>query len=239
MDTTYPADVEEFRAEVRAVLAEELPADWRGLGAIPTSELTREFVAQWRETLYRKGLLGVAWPTEYGGRGLSKLHQVVLVEELTLNGLPFGAQPSDSTGVKMLGNTLLKFGTPEQKAAILPGLLSGEQRWCQGFSEPGAGSDLASARTRARLEGDEWVIDGQKIWTSGAQQSTGIFVLARTNPDAPKHRGLSFLLVQMDQPGVEVRPIKHMAGGEEFCEVFFTDARCPVGNVVGEVDGGW
>ncbi|MCW2528423.1 MAG: putative acyl-CoA dehydrogenase [Pseudonocardiales bacterium] len=239
MDTSYPADVEAFRAEVRQVLAEELPADWRGLGAIADTAQTSEFVGAWRETLYRRGLLGVAWPVAYGGRGLSKLHQVVLVEELTKAGLPFGRQPQDSTGVKMLGNTLLRYGTEAQKAEILPKLLSGEQRWCQGFSEPGAGSDLAAARTRGRLEGAEWILDGQKIWTSGAQTSTGIFVLARTDPDAAKHRGLSFLLVELDQPGVDVRPIKHMAGGSEFCEVFFTDARAPRDAVVGEINGGW
>jgi alkylation response protein AidB-like acyl-CoA dehydrogenase len=239
LDTSYPADVEAFRAEVRQVLAEELPADWQGLGAIPDAAQTSEFVGSWRETLYRRGLLGVAWPVAYGGRGLSKLHQVVLVEELTKAGLPFGRQPQDSTGVKMLGNTLLRYGTEAQKAEILPKLLSGEQRWCQGFSEPGAGSDLAAARTRARLEGDEWILDGQKIWTSGAQTSTGIFVLARTDADAAKHRGLSFLLVELDQPGVDVRPIKHMAGGSEFCEVFFTDARAPRDAVVGVVNGGW
>jgi alkylation response protein AidB-like acyl-CoA dehydrogenase len=239
VDTTYPADVEQFRAEVRAVLAEELPDGWTGLGAIPDAEETAAFTRTWRKTLHRRGLLGVAWPTEYGGRGLTKLHQVVLVEELTLAGVPFGVQPADSTGVKMLGNTLLRFGTEGQKRAVLPGLLSGEQRWCQGFSEPGAGSDLAAVRTRAVLDGDEWVLDGQKIWTSGAQTATGIFVLARTNTEVPKHRGISFLLVDMDQPGVEVRPIKHMAGGSEFCEVFFTGARTPASQVVGEVDRGW
>ncbi|MFJ8816387.1 acyl-CoA dehydrogenase family protein [Amycolatopsis thermoflava] len=239
VDTTYPAEAEEFRAEVRAVLAEELPADWRGIGAIPDAAATREFVRGWRRTLYRRGLLGVAWPVEYGGRGLSTLHQVVLVEELTLAGLPFGELPQDSTGLKMLGNTLLRWGTEEQKAEFLPGLLSGEQRWCQGFSEPGAGSDLASVSTRAVLDGEEWVVDGQKIWTSGADTCTGIFVLARTDPAAPKHRGLSFLLVPIDQPGVEVRPIRHMAGGSEFCEVFFTGARTRRDLVVGEPGQGW
>ncbi|HVV08165.1 acyl-CoA dehydrogenase family protein [Amycolatopsis sp.] len=239
MDTTYPAGAEEFRAEVRAVLAEELPPGWRGIGAIPDARATKEFVRSWRRTLYRRGLLGVAWPQRYGGRGLSTLHQVVLVEELTLAGLPFGEQPQDSTGLKMLGNTLLRWGTEAQQAEFLPGLLSGEQRWCQGFSEPGAGSDLASVSTRARLEGDEWVVDGQKIWTSGADTCTGIFVLARTDPAAPKHRGLSFLLVPMDQPGVEVRPIRHMAGGREFCEVFFTGARTRRDLVVGEPGQGW
>jgi alkylation response protein AidB-like acyl-CoA dehydrogenase len=239
VDIAYPADVEAFREEVREVLAEELPEDWAGIGAIPDMDATRTFVSEWRKTLYRRGLLGVAWPREYGGRGLSALHQVALVEELTRAGLPFGEQPADATGVKMLGNTLLRYGTPEQKARLLPGLLSGQERYCQGFSEPGAGSDLASVRTRAWLEGDEWVIDGQKIWTSGAQRATGVFVLARTEPDALKHKGLSFLLVELDQPGIEIRPIRHMAGGAEFCEVFFTGARTPAASIVGGRGDGW
>ena len=242
---TYPAEAEAFRTEVRKVLAEELPADWRGIGAIPAEAATKEFVARWRAVLHRRGLLGITWPVEYGGRGLSQLHQVVLVEELTRAGLPFGRQPLEATGLKMLGNTLLRWGTDAQKARYLPGLLSGEIRFCQGFSEPSAGSDLASVRTRARLvdgdgaAGGEWVINGQKIWTSGATRCTHIFTLVRTDPDAPKHRGLSFLLVPLAQPGVEVRPIRHMAGGREFCEVFFTDAKTGADEIVGQVNGGW
>jgi alkylation response protein AidB-like acyl-CoA dehydrogenase len=239
VDITYPAEIEQFRDEVRQMLAEELPRGWRGMGAIPDGAATQEFVGGWRHTLHRRGLLAVAWPVEYGGRGLTKLHQVVLVEELTRAGVPFGRVPLDLTGLKMLGNTLLHWGTEEQKAELLPGLLSGEQRWCQGFSEPGAGSDLAAVTTRARRDGDEWVVDGQKIWTSGADRCTGIFVLARTDPEARKHEGLSFLLVPLDQPGVEVRPIRHMAGGGEFCEVFFTGARTRADMVVGPVGAGW
>jgi alkylation response protein AidB-like acyl-CoA dehydrogenase len=239
VNLTYPAEVEDFRTEVRKTLAEELPPGWRGIGAIPTREETEQFVLRWRGVLQRRGLLGVAWPAEYGGRGMSRLHQVVLVEELTRAGLPFGRQPLDSTGLKMLGNTLMQWGSDEQKASYLPGLLSGEIRFCQGFSEPSAGSDLASVRTRAGLEGEEWIISGQKIWTSGALACTHIFVLVRTDPDAPKHRGLSFLLVPLDQPGIDVRPIRHMAGGEEFCEVFFADARTGASQVVGPVNGGW
>lgn len=239
MDTSYPAEAERFRAEVREVLEQELPPGWRGLGAIPDARATRDFVRSWRRTMHRRGLLGLAWPTEYGGRGLSTLHQVVLVEELTRAGLPFGEQPQDATGLKMLGNTLLRYGTPEQKSAILPGLLDGTQRWCQGFSEPGAGSDLASVTTRARREGPDWIVDGQKIWTSAADTSTGIFALVRTDPAAPKHRGLSFLLIPLDQPGVEVRPIRHATGGTDFCEVFFSGARTAHDMIVGEPGQGW
>jgi len=239
MDLSYPSEVEDFRIEVRAVIAEEVPEGWAGTGAIPTADRTRRFVRDWRRTMYRRGLLGVAWPVEYGGRGLTPLHQIVLVEELTRAGLPFGQQPADATGVKMLGNTLLRFGTAEQKRTILPALLSGEQRWCQGFSEPGAGSDLAAVATRARLEGDEWVVDGQKTWTSGAHTATGVFALVRTGPGSRKHEGLSFLLVPLDQPGVDVRPIRHAAGGTDFCEVFFDGARTGASMIVGAPGDGW
>jgi len=146
---------------------------------------------------------------------------------------------SDTVTVKMVGNTLLKWGTEEQKRQFLPRILSGEDTWCQGFSEPNAGSDLASLSTRAALEGDEWVIEGQKIWTSFATHANWIFVLARTDPTVPKHRGISFLLCPMDTPGVEVRPIRMLTGGSEFNEVFFDGARVPQGNVVGLVHGGW
>src|ERR1700744_4325442 len=235
----YPAEAEAFRTEVRKILAEELPADWRGIGAIPAEAATEEFVARWRAVLHRRGLLGITWPVEYGGRGLSQLHQVVLVEELTRAGVPFGRQPLEATGLKMLGNTLLRWGTDEQKARYLPGLLSGQIRFCQGFSEPSAGPHLASGRTHAHQGNGVWAINGKKIGTSGATRCTEIFTMVRTDPDAPKHRGLTFLLVSLAQPGVEVRPIRHMAGGREFCEVFFTDAKTGADEIVGQVNGGW
>jgi alkylation response protein AidB-like acyl-CoA dehydrogenase len=238
VDITYPAEVDAFRGEVQAVLAEELPDDWRGIGAIADPDEAAAFAAKWRSTLHRRGLLGVTWPVEYGGRGLSKLHQVVLVEELARAGLTFG-QHTDLFGIKMLGSTLLRFGTPEQKQHFLPRILSGEDRWCQGYSEPGAGSDLAALATRAELVGDEWVINGQKVWTSVAHLSNWIFLLARTNPSAARHKGISFLLCPLDQPGIEVRPIRQIGGEPEFNEVFFTDARTPAANVVGPVHGGW
>jgi alkylation response protein AidB-like acyl-CoA dehydrogenase len=222
---------------VRAVLAEHLPADWPGIGALPESEAA-EFVTGWRRTLYEHGLLGLAWPTEYGGGGMSKREQVVLVEECARAMVPLGPA-SDTVTVKMVGNTLLKWGNEEQKRRFLPRILSGDDTWCQGFSEPNAGSDLASLSTRAVLDGDDWVIDGQKIWTSFATHANWIFVLARTDPTVPKHRGISFLLCPMDTPGVEVRPIRMLTGGSEFNEVFFDGARIPAGNVVGPVHGGW
>jgi alkylation response protein AidB-like acyl-CoA dehydrogenase len=147
--------------------------------------------------------------------------------------------PNDMVSIKMLGGTLLRWGTEEQKQRFLPRVLSGEDVWCQGFSEPSAGSDLAALATRAVLDGDRWVLDGQKLWTTRAREASWIFVLARTDPAAPKHRGISFLLVPLDQPGVEVRPIRALSGEREFNEVFFDGATTPADHVVGPVDGGW
>ncbi|MFF0499921.1 acyl-CoA dehydrogenase family protein [Nocardia aobensis] len=238
MDIEYGPDAERFREEIQSVLAEELPADWSGIGAIPDIEQANEFIEHWREVLYRHTLLGLTWPTEYGGRGLTKLHQVVLTEEFAKAGVPVGGH-NDTFGIKMVGNTLLRWGTDEQKRHFLPRILSGEYRWCQGYSEPNAGSDLASLSTRATARDGEWVINGQKVWTSQAQRANWIFVLARTDPDAPKNRGLSFLLVPMGQPGLQVRPIQSATGDSEFNEVFLDDVRTPLDNVVGPVNSGW
>jgi alkylation response protein AidB-like acyl-CoA dehydrogenase len=238
VDPRHGAEAEAFRVRVRQVLADNLPAGWRGIGAIADRDDADAFVESWRDVLARNGLLGVSWPTEYGGAGLSKAEQVVLVEELARAGVPAMGY-NDTFGIKMLGGTLLRWGTDAQKRQYLPRILSGEDRWCQGFSEPGSGSDLASLATKAVLHDDHWVIDGQKVWTSRAREANRIFVLARTNPTAPKHRGISFLLVDMRQPGVEVRPIRAMSGESEFNEVFFDAATAPADAVVGEVDGGW
>ncbi|WP_329252782.1 acyl-CoA dehydrogenase family protein [Streptomyces canus] len=237
MDISYPPETEAFRTEVRAFLSETLPPGWKGIGALD-EEAAWAFARDWRRRLAERRYLSLTWPEQYGGRGLTKLHQVVLMEELALAGVPFGL-PQDTFGVKMLANTLLRWGTDEQKAHFLPRILSGEDTWCQGYSEPDAGSDLASLRTRAVRNGEEWVIDGQKVWTSGAHHSDWIFVLARTNPDASRHRGISFLLVPLDQPGVEVRPFRMMSGQLHFNEVFFNGARTRADLVVGGVDNGW
>ncbi|MCZ7526752.1 MAG: acyl-CoA dehydrogenase family protein [Acidimicrobiia bacterium] len=237
MDPRYPPAAETFRERVRAFLAEHLPSGWRGIGALGDDE-GRDFLASWRRTLHEHRLLAVSWPEEYGGAGLTKIEQVVLAEELARAGVPSG-DPSDTFGIKMVGNTLLRWGTEEQRRRFLPRILSGEDRWCQGFSEPDAGSDLASLATRASLVDGHWVLNGQKIWTSRAQHANWMFLLARTDPDAPRHRGITFLLCPMDQAGVEVRPIRMLNGGDDFNEVFLTDARTAAENVVGEVDGGW
>src|SRR3954452_8515117 len=237
MDPTYSAEADAYREKVQAFLAEKLPSGWGGIGTLDGDELAA-FVKDWRRTLYEGGYLAPGWPTDYGGGGLSALEQVILAEEFTKAGVPTSG-PNDVFGIQMLGNTLLQWGTDEQKKRYLPRILSGEDTWCQGYSEPNAGSDLGSLGCRAVLDGDQWVINGQKIWTSGGHLADHIFLLTRTDPDAPKHKGISFLLVPMDQPGVEVRPIKMISGDSEFNEVFFTDATCPRDDVVGGVNNGW
>jgi len=237
MDIAYPARAEEFRTRIKAFLAEHLPADWHGLGGLPPAE-RESFELEWRAILATNQLLAVSWPEEYGGAGLSEVEQVVLAEEFERAGAPTGTE-NDGFGMRLLGNTLIALGTHEQKSFFLPRILSGEHRWCQGYSEPGAGSDLAGLRTRAVLDGDEWVINGQKTWTSAGTTANWIFVIARTDSDVPKHKGLSFLLVPLDQPGVDVRAIKNAAGYELFNEVFFTDAHTAADLVVGGVNNGW
>ncbi|MGH9206784.1 MAG: acyl-CoA dehydrogenase family protein [Acidimicrobiales bacterium] len=237
MDVRYPPEAEGYREKVQAFLSEHLPSGWRGIGALDPREAA-EFSHAWRKTLADNGFLAVAWPKEYGGPGLTPMEQVVLAEELTRAGVPHGA-PNDIFGIQMVGNTLLEWGTSEQRRHFLPRILSGEDRWCQGYSEPNAGSDLGNLGCRATLDGDEWVLNGQKIWTSYGHLANWIFVLARTDAAAPKHRGITFLLVPMEQPGIEVRPIKMISGDSEFNEVFFTDARTPRDHVVGDVNGGW
>ena len=237
MNPTYSAAAEEYREKVQAFLAEKLPPNWKGIGAL-TGEALEHFITEWRATLYSSGYLAPGWPVEFGGGGLSELEQVIIAEEFARAGVPTGGH-NDTFSIQMLGNTLLLFGTEEQKRHYLPRLLSGEDTWCQGYSEPNAGSDLSNVGLRAELDGDQWVLNGQKIWTSQGHLADHIFTLARTDPDAPKHKGISFLLVDMRQPGIEVRPIKMLSGESEFNEVFYTDAVVPKDNVVGGVNNGW
>ncbi|HEX2850394.1 MAG TPA: acyl-CoA dehydrogenase family protein [Acidimicrobiales bacterium] len=237
MDPTYSPEAEEYREKVRAFLAEHLPPNWSGIGGLP-AEQRGPWLDDWRRTLADAGMLAVAWPKEYGGAGLTPLEQVILAEEFAKADVP-SQGGNDGFGIGMVGPTIIVRGTEEQKRHFLPRIISGEDRWCQGYSEPDAGSDLANLGTRAVLDGDEWIINGQKIWTSGAHTANWIFLLARTDPDAPKHKGITFLLVPMEQAGVEVRPIREMTGEALFNEVFFTDARTPRQNVIGEVNEGW
>jgi alkylation response protein AidB-like acyl-CoA dehydrogenase len=237
MDFVYPPEADSYRAKVRSFLDANLPKNWKGIGAMNHADAA-EFTEVWRNKLRDNDFLAVTWPKAYGGAGLGHIEQLVVAEEFAKAGVP-GGGPNDAFGIGMLGNTIISVGTEEQKKHFLPRVLSGEDRWCQGYSEPAAGSDLGNLGCRAVLDGDEWIINGQKIWTSAGHLANHIFVLARTAPDEVKHRGITFLLVDMRQPGVEVRPIKMMSGDSEFNEVFFTDARCPKENVVGEVNGGW
>lgn len=226
-----------FRDEVRAFLRANLPDDWQGVGALPGKQRA-EFLREWREIAARDRFLAVAWPERFGGRGLGKLDHLVVVEEFARAKVPLGV-PGDTVSIKMFGNTLLKWGTEEQIERFLPRIISGEDVWCQGYSEPDAGSDLASLRTRAALEDGKWVINGQKVWTSNAVNANWMFVLVRTGSPVSRSRGITMLVLPLDQPGVEVRPIQMLTGSEDFCEVFFTDARTDAENVVGEVNGGW
>jgi alkylation response protein AidB-like acyl-CoA dehydrogenase len=235
MDLTYPPEAEAFRSEVRAWLEENLPAGFESGGEMSAGERAG-FEADWTKKLAEGGWICASWPKEYGGRGLSLMESVVLNEEFARRNAPMRA---DFFGDTLVGPTILQWGTDEQKRAFLPKILSGEVTWCQGFSEPDAGSDLASLKTRAELDGDEWIINGQKVWTTQAQHADYIFLLARTDPDAPKHKGISYLLVPMRQEGIDVRPIAQIDGSAEFNEVFFDHARCPRENVVGGVNNGW
>jgi alkylation response protein AidB-like acyl-CoA dehydrogenase len=236
MDLTYPPEAEEFRAEIRAWLEENLPDGWFDDDFELTGEAREQFNAEWTKKLFEGGWICATWPTEYGGKGLSTIQAVVLNEEFSRANAPMRA---DFFGDTLVGPTILQWGTEEQKKQFLPQILKGEIAWCQGFSEPESGSDLASLKCRAELDGDEWVINGQKVWTTRAQYADYVFLLARTDPTAPKHAGISYLLVPMDQDGVEIRPIIQPDGTGEFNEVFFSDARCPKDNVVGGVNNGW
>src|SRR6476469_3295574 len=236
MDLTYPADAEEFRAEIRAWLEENLPDGWFDDDFSMTPEESRKFHEGWTQKLFEGGWICASWPQEYGGKGLSIMQNVVLNEEFARAGAPLRA---DFFGDTLVGPTILQWGSEEQKKDFLPKILSGQISWCQGFSEPDAGSDLAGLKTKAELDGDEWVINGQKVWTTQAQYADYIFLLARTDPTVSKHAGISYLLVPMKQEGVEVRPIEQIDGSAEFNETFFSNARCPKDWVVGGVNNGW
>jgi alkylation response protein AidB-like acyl-CoA dehydrogenase len=228
---------ETFRDTVRNVIADFVPDGWRGLGAVAPSD-QGELLANWRETLRANGLLGVGWPATYGGGGRTLADESVFHEECVRAGLPSLPHPNDGFGFQLLGPTLLQCGTEEQKSYFLPRTISGEIRWAQGYSEPEAGSDLFALRTTATLDRDEWVINGQKIWQTAGLTANWIFALVRTDPAASRSAGISFLLIPVDQAGVEVRGIKNMAGETEFAEVFFDNARTASHQVVGGVNNG-
>jgi len=236
MHLSYPPEAETFRGEIRAWLEEHLPAGWFDDDFEMTPDEKKSFNEEWTTQLFDGGWICATWPIEYGGKGLSMIQGVVLSEEFARAKAPMRA---DFFGDTLVGPTILMNGTEEQKKYFLPRILNGSMRWCQGFSEPDSGSDLASLKTTAVLDGDEWVISGQKVWTTQAQFADFCFVLARTDPAAKKQAGISYLLVPMDQPGIEVRGITQPDGTAEFNEVFFDNARCPKDNVVGGLNNGW
>jgi alkylation response protein AidB-like acyl-CoA dehydrogenase len=238
VDLTLAPPLEEFREEVRTWLDEHLVGEFaahRGVG-FSWDDTAWDVRLAWDRELAAGGWLCMGWPEEYGGRNASVDEQLVFQLEYARADPPYRAT---CQGQDLLGPTLLAFGTPEQKQRFLPRIADVTEFWGQGFSEPGSGSDLASLRTRARRDGDEWVLDGQKVWTSLGNHAQWLYVLCRTDPDLPRHKGLTMLLVPVDQPGVDVRPIRNILGGADFCEVFLNGARTTTDMVVGEVNGGW
>jgi alkylation response protein AidB-like acyl-CoA dehydrogenase len=230
----FTPEDEAFRQELREFVQQQLPPDWEGGGRWP-EEWNWEFTREMRQKLARKGWLTMHWPREYGGQDASPVRSAIYSEELAY----LRAPGRDIFGVRMLGPTLMIHGSEEQKQTYLPPIAQGEVQWCQGYSEPESGSDLASLSTRAVCDGDDYVINGSKIWTTLAHRADWIMCLARTDPDAPKHRGISFILVDMKTPGIEVRPVINMANGHEFNQVTFDNVRVPRRNVVGEENRGW
>ena len=232
MDLTFNAREAAFREEVRSWFAANGPE--------PEPDGGEDAVYEWRRDYQRRmaldGLAAVSWPVEFGGRGATLTESAIFFEELTRSGAPL---PANVLGLLLAGPTIMAWGTPEQKERYLEPILTAEEIWCQGFSEPDAGSDLAAVKTRAVLDGDEWIITGQKVWTSGAQYSKWCMLVARTDPDAPKHKGLTYFLMDMQQAGVQVVPLRQITGEPEFNELFIDGARIPQANVLGGVGNGW
>ncbi len=239
VDFNDSAEEAAFRQEVRQFIETECPAELKGATrrgfAFGGTEFA-ESMRSWRKKLASRGWIAPAWPKEYGGAGMTPFQQFIFNMELAEARVPAG---SGGIAIGMAGPTIIVHGNDDQKAKHLPGILSGEVQWCQLWSEPGAGSDLASLQTRAVRDGDEYVVNGQKIWTSGAHTAHMGIMLARTNPDAPKHRGITFFIVDMKSPGITVSPLVQMTGSAGFNQVFFDNVRIPKENVVGEVDRGW
>jgi alkylation response protein AidB-like acyl-CoA dehydrogenase len=234
-----PSDDREFRELVRTWLRENVVgefAELRGRGGPGDEEIGFDIRVEWEKVLGRAGWIGLGWPVEFGGRGATVDQQIIWAEEYVRAQAP---ARTNHMGENLLAPTIIEYGTREQCDRFLPGILRGDERWCQGYSEPNAGSDLANVQTKAHLDGDRWVINGQKVWTSLAHVSHWCFVVARTEPGSQRHAGLTFLLVPMEQPGVEVRAIRQITGGGEFNETFFTDAETEASLVVGQPGAGW
>jgi alkylation response protein AidB-like acyl-CoA dehydrogenase len=235
---TIDRELETFRAEARSWLEKNFPPSLKGRGAMMIAEGGRptdpDFL-RWKKAMAEKGWGTPTWPKQYGAGGLSREQARVLQQEMNKLG---AFNPIGGMGVMMFGPTLLEYGSEEQKKRHVPGIVTGEVWWCQGYSEPGAGSDLASLRTQCIDKGDHFLVNGQKVWTSGAQYADWCFCLVRTD-NTKKHEGISFLLIDMKSPGIEVRPIKLISGNSPFCETFFTDVKVPKENLMGPLNGGW
>ncbi len=237
MDFTYSAENLRFRDELRQWLSDNLPIGWGVTVHEPKDEDERaRFRLGWERQLFDGGWSGLDWPTQYGGRGATLIEQAIFSEEMARAGAPDGL---NIIGRNLVGPTLMRHGTEAQRQRYLPKILSTDEVWCQGFSEPNAGSDLASINCRAERDGDHFVVNGQKVWTSFAQYSQWCILLVRTDRSLPKHQGISFMLVDMRSPGVTVRPLRQISGESEFNETFFEDVRVPAENIVGELNGGW
>lgn len=233
MDLNLTTEQQAFRDEVRAWLVANVPAP---TGMTLGDPGALEAARAWEKKLFEAGYAAISWPKAYGGRDADLFTQAIFAEEYARAGAP---QRLNVLGLGLAGPTIIAFGTPEHKEQWLPSLLACDDLWCQGFSEPDAGSDLANLQTSAVLEGDEYVINGQKIWTSLGRFADWMFCLVRTDRDAPKHKGITYIMVNMHTPGIEVRPIMQINGDAGFAEVFFTDVRVPAANVIGEVNDGW
>ena len=227
--------VDEFAQQAKLWLAENKHLAPRDYGAICPPDMVNEGLA-WQKHLYASGKAGIHWPVEFGGQGLTAAHQAQWLYECALVGVP---GVFNMVGLVLTGGAVQKFGTPEQQATHLNATLRAEHVWCQLFSEPGAGSDLGSLSTKAERDGDRYIVNGQKVWCSGGRYSNWGILMARTNPDAPKHEGISFFLLDMSLPGIEIRPLKQMTGEAEFDEVFFTDVEMPADALLGPLHGGW
>ena len=237
MDFSYPPEAEAFRAEFRAWLDEHLTEEFQGIGFDPDADdETVERQRAWNRLLADAGYAAIAWPVEYGGRGASLMEQVVFAEEMSRVEAPPTMNP---IGITNVAPAIMEFGTEEQRRRYLPPMRRGDDVWCQGFSEPDAGSDLAALKTTAVRDGDHYVVNGQKVWTTIGHLATHCELLVRTDPEAPKHKGITCLLVEMDLPGVEVRPLVTITGDREFNELFFTDVQVPVGDRLGDENDGW
>jgi alkylation response protein AidB-like acyl-CoA dehydrogenase len=235
MDLNLSTEELQFRDELRAWLTANVPKDWDERRE-DSLEVRFEYLRSWQRKLYDAGWAGISWPKEYGGRGASLMQQVIFWQEMALAGAP---PMANVLGLGLIGPTIIAFGTESQKNRYLRKILSAEEIWCQGFSEPNAGSDLANLQTEARLDGRDYVVNGQKVWISYGWAGDWCELVVRTDPGAPKHKGLTVLLVDMNSSGVEVRPLRQMTGETEFNELFFRDVRVPVENVVGKLNQGW